>query len=131
MGVSNDKQHSTRWSRSFNLYITPGEHTIPCERVRSGAARDVEDCVCRDLARLHVEKEVVNMMDALNETLRFFIKWRLLSPKFWLLVVASYAYLYAVFHDFDAPRLAVVGASVLGTLAGHVWGQKFEPGASK
>ena len=66
------------------------------------------------------------MKAAFFESLTFFIKWRLLSHKFWVVVVAGWAYVYAVLHNFDAPRLTIIGVSVLGALAGHLWGQAYE-----
>ncbi len=63
---------------------------------------------------------------ALKETVLYFIKWRLLSLKFWMVVLAGYEYHYAVSHDWDTARLGVVGVSVFLTLANHVWGQQHE-----
>jgi hypothetical protein len=66
------------------------------------------------------------MTQAFKETVLYFIKWRLLSLKFWLVVLAGYEYHYAVSHNWDAAKLAVTGVSVLGALANHVWGQQHE-----
>jgi hypothetical protein len=60
---------------------------------------------------------------ALVETIAFFVRWRLLSAKTWVVIVALYEYHYAVTHNFAGPQLGVVGATLFLAIAAHVWGQ--------
>ncbi len=63
---------------------------------------------------------------ALADTIAFFIRWRLLSAKTWVVIVALFEYHYAVSHQFPAPQLGVVGGTVFLAVAAHVWGQQQE-----
>lgn len=63
---------------------------------------------------------------ALADTIAFFFRWRLLSAKTWVVIVALYEYHYAVSHQFPAPQLGVVGGTVFLAVAAHVWGQQQE-----
>ncbi len=69
---------------------------------------------------------------ALLDTIVFFIRWRLLSAKTWVVIIALYEFNYAVSHNFSSAQLGVVGGTVFLAIAAHVWGQQQErPGAGR
>ena len=67
--------------------------------------------------------QVKDIGRALAETIVFLIRVRLPSPTTWVVIIASYEFHYAITHQFPAPQMGVVGATVILAVAAYIWGQ--------